>query len=822
LGRTSTFTYDKRNLQTGFTDPLGHTTTTVYDRVGNIIAVSDALGQTTNFTYDSLYRQTAITDALGESTNFTYDAEGNLLSLTDPENNTTSYSYDEIDRLITETNSLGDARGYSYDAVGNLIISVDRNGRTRQFNYDDLDRNIREVWLDGNGVTIYALNYTYDSATQLTSIEDANSAYSYNYDLAGRLTQTDNLGTPDVPNVVLNYVYDEVNNLVEVRDSINGQSKGIEAFVYDNLNRVISLTQSGNDVADKRLEMSYDAASQMSDLTRYAGGELVAKSDYTYDEAGRLTNLLHDRGENSLAEYSWVYDEVDRITQLTNSDGTSQYNYDKIDQLVNANYNYQSDEDYSYDENGNRTNAGYVTGSNNQLVSDGIYNYEYDAEGNLIRQIEIATGFGEELTWDYRNRLTKIVSKDSSGNIIKSAEYTYDVFDRRIEKSVDPDGDGAAPAIVERFVYDGDHIALVFDGQGNQTSRYLHGTQIDQILAQEANGEVLWALTDNQGTVRDVVNSDGVVVNHLTYDSFGKVTGETNPAVDFRFGYTGRELDSETGLYYYRARYYNPTTGRFLSEDPISFGGGDANLYRYVENSPTNFTDPLGQKTVRELQKLTNRDSIDRLADKYNSYPPGNIPGLDKDKLSDFSDIKAVPDGLFDPNNINKPGSTSDLPFGNFPGTQLIPPSLDLPNSTIFPKDVPLDLPNVTTFPGASCPADYPYLAPPFFESSEPWRGKPVIEDGDSKKGWQHIDERHVTGNSAKGPGDLFEPGTTRSQLEKAAEQIVKNGTRISDPQKRLQSFEDRIKVNGKRDRVRVTVDTKTGEVITIHPVRSE
>jgi hypothetical protein len=127
-------------------------------------------------------------------------------------------------------------------------------------------------------------------------------------------------------------------------------------------------------------------------------------------------------------------------------------------------------------------------------------------------------------------------------------------------------------------------------------------------------------------------------------------------------------------------------------------------------------------KKIRELneQNLEQiRKDISRFVDKYNSYPPGNIPGLDKDKLSDFSDIKAVPDGLFDPNNLNKPGSTSDLPFDNFPGTQLIPPSLDLPDSTIFPKDVPLDLPNVTTFPGASCPANYPDLSPPFFEAKD-------------------------------------------------------------------------------------------------------
>jgi hypothetical protein len=115
---------------------------------------------------------------------------------------------------------------------------------------------------------------------------------------------------------------------------------------------------------------------------------------------------------------------------------------------------------------------------------------------------------------------------------------------------------GSAAAEVERFVYDGDHIALVFDGEGNPTQRFLHGPAIDQVLAQEnADGEVLWALTDHQGSVRDVVNEAGEVANHIRYDSFGNVSAETHPEVDFRFGYTGRESDGETGLDFYRASY---------------------------------------------------------------------------------------------------------------------------------------------------------------------------------------------------------------------------------------------------------------------------
>jgi RHS repeat-associated protein len=120
---------------------------------------------------------------------------------------------------------------------------------------------------------------------------------------------------------------------------------------------------------------------------------------------------------------------------------------------------------------------------------------------------------------------------------------------------------------------------------------------VDQIVADEdASGAVLWALTDNLGTVRDVIDSNGVVKNHLVYDSFGRVVSESNSSVEFRFGYTGRELDEETGLTYYRTRYYDAEVGRFIGEDGIGFGGGDANLYRYVGNSPVNAIDPYGYR----------------------------------------------------------------------------------------------------------------------------------------------------------------------------------------------------------------------------------
>ena len=150
-------------------------------------------------------------------------------------------------------------------------------------------------------------------------------------------------------------------------------------------------------------------------------------------------------------------------------------------------------------------------------------------------------------------------------------------------------------AVVSRYVYDGDNIALQFGGSNNLTHRYLNGPAVDQILADEnVGGTLYWPLTDNLGTVRDLVNSSGTVQNHIKYDSFGKVTAESNSAVDHIYAFTGRERDEETGLQYQRARYLDVLTGRWVSEDPLGFLASDTNLARYVGNRPANARDWSG------------------------------------------------------------------------------------------------------------------------------------------------------------------------------------------------------------------------------------
>jgi RHS repeat-associated protein len=153
--------------------------------------------------------------------------------------------------------------------------------------------------------------------------------------------------------------------------------------------------------------------------------------------------------------------------------------------------------------------------------------------------------------------------------------------------------------------YDGDDMVLVLanDSTGTLKNRYLHGEAVDEVLADENWQGVLWALPDQFQNVRDLVDHSGTLYNHIDYDTFGKATYEWKPASQghrvHAYGFQSRERDQETQLNYHRNRYYNPSIGRWISEDPIGFEGGDYNLNRFVGNGPTNGTDPYGEQVRR-------------------------------------------------------------------------------------------------------------------------------------------------------------------------------------------------------------------------------
>lgn len=201
-----------------------------------------------------------------------------------------------------------------------------------------------------------------------------------------------------------------------------------------------------------------------------------------------------------------------------------------------------------------------------------------------------------ELAYDHRNRLLRVEQRTAAGAVLNVIKHGYDVFGRRSSRSVDPDGTGSLPAELSHTVYDGFSTWADLDASGQETVRYLVSDAIDKALARfRVDDGLAFYLPDAQGTVRDIVDGNGALINHVEYDSFGNVLAESDPSAGDRFKVTGREYDPELDLYYYRARYYDPGTGRFASQDPLGFEAGDYNLYRYTFNSPGKYTDPTGE-----------------------------------------------------------------------------------------------------------------------------------------------------------------------------------------------------------------------------------
>ena len=629
LGHETAHEFDKLSRRTKTTEPdpdgagplEAAVTQMVHDAVSNLIQITDPLGHVTTRAFDDLDRLIKVQDPLNGETQFAFDVVGNLTGLTDPVGNETVWAFDGLDRIIQETNELSFARLFEWDDVDNLVKMIDRNDLETEFDFDGLNRLVEERWIPaGGGLPINTIIYTQNAASELQSVSDTYSTLAYARDSLGRVTSVDNAGTPGVPNVVLDHAFDDHSNTVQTAATVGGTADFVNDYQLDLLGRVTRIEQTsqpgGNAVADKRVDLTYNDLGQFETITRYAdlaGNLEVATSVFNRDQANRLIGLQHSQGATTLADYSWTLDTAHRITQMVGPDGIGDFSYDDTDQLTLADHSYQADESNSYDLNGNRTNTGYQTGPNNQLLSDSTHDYTYDLEGNRKTKTNRTTGESVAYAWDHRNRLTRTTFKNSAGTVTKEVQYTYDVWDRRIGKQVDDNADGTLDR-GQWFVYDGSDIVLVFDDAGSLSNRHLHGPAVDQIFASDDGlDEVLWALADHQGTVREIVEYDSVenqtnVVNHLTYAAFGDITYESDPSVVFLYAYTGREWDADAELYYYRARWYDPEVGRFVSEDPIGFVARDANLSRYVGNDPANETDAFGlQRGARARSRQTNR-----------------------------------------------------------------------------------------------------------------------------------------------------------------------------------------------------------------------
>jgi RHS repeat-associated protein len=610
------------------TDDTGHqvAVTLGYNTQNYLTSSKDQLGNSTAFTVDNLGRTLATALPTGGVITATFDAQGNQLSLTDPlplpgqQTDKTQFHFDAMNRVDRVTAPDGQVTTLVYDANGNMqdiydpdVLASGRH-RDRHFVYDDANRLITEQWLDGTAVD-YTASYGYDAASQLTSASDNNSAYSFAYDSRGRQISSDNANTLGIPHIVLTSQYDKTGNRTEVSDSLGGTL----TYSYDQDNNLAEIASTVSGATDQPvISFGYDLGARITSISRTTatnGNQVSTALTYTARNQVKTlaqTTANHPQNQPYLALYTYVYDAADNLSSAQEQNGptasvTSLSDaYDPLNQLTgvtanNANYN----ESYSYtnaqmqDLNGNRSSASMGQGGTqtygapaaaNRLTSDGQYTYTYDSTGNVTSkwgyENQVLTTYA--YTWDFKNRLTE-ATKTQNGSAVADDKFTYDVFGRLIGKQVQ----GGSQTWT---AYDGVNPYADFSGS-TLTTRYVYGNGVDQLLAHtDASGNnTVWYVTDRLGSVRLIVGPDGSVQYCVSYYSFGGIVpGSQSQSGGDRFKFAGREWQSEVGLYNNRGRFYDPTTGRFLSEDPLQFAAGDPNLYRYVFNGPTVGTDPTG------------------------------------------------------------------------------------------------------------------------------------------------------------------------------------------------------------------------------------
>ena len=314
----------------------------------------------------------------------------------------------------------------------------------------------------------------------------------------------------------------------------------------------------------------FRAVEQLSGKLRWgcenSSEKTVAGSAVTIDGA---TYTLDNAGNRTA--------KTDQRTAVATS-----YGYDNIYQLLSATQGATTTESYTYDPVGNRTAslgvASYTTNSSNEMTANSNASFTYDNNGNTTSKTD-STGT-TNYTWDFENRLTQVTLPGSGGTV----QFSYDPFGRRIKK--------VSSAGTSIFVYDADNLIEETNSAGAVAARYSQTQNIDEPLAMLRSGGTSYYQADGLWSITSLSNASGAISDTYTFDSFGRTSASTGTTVN-PFRYTTRELDSETGLYFYRARYYDPSIGRFLSEDPLQFLPGE-NFYRYVDNNPVFWRDASG------------------------------------------------------------------------------------------------------------------------------------------------------------------------------------------------------------------------------------
>jgi RHS repeat-associated protein len=634
-GNVTTYTYDAVNRLTQKTDSIGPVLTDSYDPVGNIISTTDGNGNVTTTTYDAINRHIAVTDPLGRTTTTAYDPVGNVLSSTDRNGNTTTYTYDADNRKISTTDALGNTSATVYDPAGNVSSATDALGHTTTYTYDADNRRIQETYPDTPSDT---RTYTYDGTGHLSTRLDQNgrtTTYQYNdfyymtnrqysvgsndlysYDLGGRLTDATRGTWTDT------YTYDGANRVITSVQ--NGQTV---AYVYIIPSGIRTITYPGgsivtesNDLRSRLVQVNDGGFPPLTQYTYDLNNSVLTRtnrngtlSTYTYDANNWVTDLTHSNASSLIAGYAYAYDNEGNKIYETNQGAPSEsetYSYDALYRLTNYDVGIMSGgiipspsiaESYNLDAVGNWTS--FISNSATQTRTHNAVNeitttnggpLTYDANGNLTNDGQYTYAY------DVENRVTA-VTRDSDSAVV--GQYFYDARGCRVISIINPAG---TPATNVYFL-DNSRILEEQNSGGITQATYTYGSYVDEVVTMKRGGHLYYYHPNELFSVEALTDSSGTAVERYYYDAYGEpvvMDGSYNPlplnawgtphsAVGNSYLFTGRQLDEESGIYYYRARYYDPAEGRFIQRDPLDYVDGP-NLYEYVRSEPTRLTDPTG------------------------------------------------------------------------------------------------------------------------------------------------------------------------------------------------------------------------------------
>lgn len=583
LGNPTLLTYEPHGNIESLTDPLLRTTSVAYDAAGNVVAITDPNGETTNLTYDDNNRPITLLDSDSGLTQFAYGDTGcgcstnNLTGITFPNNTTMSFRYDGLNRLVETIDQVGHSSTFSYDPEGNLVESLNRNGERITFQYDAVGQPIRKE-LPGSDVTIFG----YDLLGNLSSASNSAAQLESTWDFLSRLTRARqtiprDAGTDQAAPLssLIEYEYNLLGNRVMMRDQT-----GVTEYTYDNINRVTGITDPALDT----WTFVYNPA-RLTEI-RTPNGTVTR---LTYNVAERVTEILHAT-DTGVELVTMGYDRYDdngnnTVETLVNSADTWNlaFAYDALNRLLQNTINDVP--------NASLSNAASVFDDANRLLDNGTFAYTYDNEGRLTAKQRLGSPMVTSYEYDAESRLlrfTEVIEDAVPPLTVVETVYAYDPFGRRVMKNVN----GA----ITRFVYEGPSILRETDDAYVARKIYTNAWGFDRPLAVRnlVTQQSLYYHADRLGSIVAMTDASGTVVQEYVYDAFGAIMHEMAPSLAQPLMFTAREFDRESGMYYYRNRYYDPTVGRFITEDPIGFAGGDINFYNYVAGNPVNFRDPTG------------------------------------------------------------------------------------------------------------------------------------------------------------------------------------------------------------------------------------